>query len=334
MCVLLYNMYPMKSTKELTDIIRQAVDGLSFKAQPDVLYDPMSYMMGLGGKRVRPLLCLMAFNMYSDDLEKAINPALAIEMFHNFTLLHDDVMDRSYMRRGKPCVHVKWDENTAILSGDALQVVAYQYMQQAPADKLPECMDIFSRTALEVCEGQAMDMLFESTDSVGKDDYLEMVRLKTAVLLAGSLKIWAVLAGAPSADADRLYDFGINIGIAFQIKDDVLDVWGNAEVFGKAIGGDIMCNKKTFPLLYALEKADDTARRHLQDYMRRDDLERAEKIQTVTDIYNSLGVHECCDRQMQFHFDKAMASLDRLSVDPALTEGLRVLAKDMMDRQI
>ncbi len=325
----------MKQTKELIEIIQKAIADIRFDEKPDVLYDPMAYMMNLGGKRVRPLLCLMAYQMYREDgLEDVMAPALGIEMFHNFTLLHDDVMDRSFMRRGKPCVHVKWDENTAILSGDALQVKAYQYVQQAPADKLKACLDLFSRTAIEVCEGQAYDMLFESEQSVDKDEYLNMIRLKTAVLLACSLKMGAILAGAPEADCQSLYDFGIHIGIAFQVKDDLLDVWGNPSIFGKAIGGDIMCNKKTFLLINALEMSDASQRDRLMSYLQNSDIERGEKISRVTALYEELGVKTVCENLMAAHEQLALDALQSLSVDPEKWAALKQLADEMMNRQM
>lgn len=325
----------MKTTKELATIIKQTIDELSFKTEPAGLYLPLDYVMNLGGKRIRPLLCLMAYNMYHDEgIEKVIPPALGIEMYHNFTLLHDDVMDRSFMRRGKPCVHVKWDENTAILSGDALHVVADQYVQQVPDAVLRPCMDCYLRTALEVCEGQEMDMYFESQERVDKTDYLEMIRLKTAVLLACSLKIGALIAEAPQEDVEWLYRFGIDIGIAFQIKDDLLDVWGNPSLLGKPIGGDIMCNKKTFLLIQAMEKADEKKRIFLREYLKSNDIDRGEKIRTVTELYNQLGVREDCEAQMRYHQTKAMKALAQLSVPEERWAPLRTLAEEMMDRQL
>lgn len=324
----------MKSIKELISILQDTVNRLEFKPEPAGLYEPLAYTMSLGGKRVRPLLTLMAYNLYKEDVETAINPALGIELFHNFTLLHDDVMDRSFMRRGKPCVHVKWDENTAILSGDAMQVVAYQYVAQAPAAVLPACLDLFSRTALEVCEGQSYDMLFESKQQVDEEEYLEMIRLKTAVLLACSLKMGAILAGASAEDAQKLYDFGIHIGIAFQIKDDLLDVWGDPAVFGKAIGGDIMCNKKTFLLIHALKHANKEQHASLLHYITSDDIDRAEKVQAVTRLYEAVGVKEECEAKMLHHQELAMEALASLSVGEEKIVYLRELAESMMKRQM
>ena len=324
----------MKSTKELISILQDRVNHLAFKSQPAGLYEPLSYTMSLGGKRVRPLLCLMACNLFKEDVESAIAPALGIELFHNFTLLHDDVMDRSFMRRGKPCVHVKWDENTAILSGDALQVVAYQYIAKAPAESLQACLDLFSTTALEVCEGQSYDMLFETQSKVGEEEYLEMIRLKTAVLLACSLKMGAIIAGASAEDAQHLYDFGIHIGIAFQIKDDLLDVWGDPAIFGKAIGGDIMCNKKTFLLINALKRVEGAQRDELLHYMTSNDIERSEKVKAVTALYESLKVREECEAKMNHHQALAMQALASLSVSEDKTFYLRELAESMMKRQM
>jgi len=325
----------MRNIQELIQLIQDRVSALEIESQPAGMYEPISYMMNIGGKRIRPLLCLLAYRMYAgeDRLEEVMAPALGIEMFHNFTLMHDDVMDRSFMRRGKPCVHVKWDENTAILSGDALQILAYQYVQQAPEQYLKACLDLFSRTAMELCEGQALDMLFETQERVDKDDYLEMIRKKTAVLLACSLKMGAIIAGAPRQDQDLLYEYGINIGIAFQIKDDLLDVWGNPAVFGKAIGGDIMCNKKTFLLIHAMEQADEHDRHFLQEYLRTNDIDRGEKVETVTRMYNRLGVREVCEAQMGSHQEKALLALRKLSVPEQSWDDLRVLAEKMMNRQ-
>lgn len=325
----------MRNVQELIQLIQDEVSALKIASEPAGMYDPISYMMSIGGKRIRPLLCLLAYRMYAgeDNLDEVMAPALGIEMFHNFTLMHDDVMDRSFMRRGKPCVHVKWDENTAILSGDALQIMAYQYVQQAPEKNLAACLDLFSRTAMELCEGQALDMLFETQERVDKDDYLEMIRKKTAVLLACSLKMGAIIADAPQRDQDLLYEYGINIGIAFQIKDDLLDVWGNPAIFGKAIGGDIMCNKKTFLLIHAMEQADEHARRFLQEYMKTNDIDRSEKVETVTRMYNQLGVKEMCESQMNYHQEKALQALRELSVPEERWNDLRVLAEKMMKRQ-
>ncbi len=325
----------MRSSQELMSRIQEALTQVRYDSRPRGLYEPMGYMMNLGGKRIRPLLCLMACDLIDGNaLDKAVLPAVGIEMFHNFTLLHDDVMDRSFMRRGKPCVHVKWDENTAVLSGDALQELAYRYVLLAPEYCLKDCLNLFTDTAMEVCEGQAYDMKFETMDTVNKDEYLEMIRLKTAVLLAGSLKMGALIAQASPEWQSCLYDFGIHIGIAFQIKDDILDVWGNPSVFGKALGGDIMCNKKTFPWIFAMEKSDESTRAFLTEYLKRSDVDRSEKVPRVTEIYNRLGVREACEAEMDYHESLAMKALGSLGMPEDKIRPFKELAEEMMKRQM
>lgn len=234
----------MYTASQLLDKINSHISDIRFTRTPAGLYDPIKYVLSMGGKRIRPVLMLMAYNLYKEDVSSIYDPATAIEVYHNYTLLHDDLMDRADMRRGKTTVHKVWNDNTAILSGDAMLVLAYQYMAASSSEHLKEVMDLFSLTALEICEGQQMDMNFESREDVKEEEYLEMIRLKTAVLLAASLKIGAILGGASPEDAENLYDFGMQIGVAFQLQDDLLDVYGDPAVFGKNIGGDILCNKK------------------------------------------------------------------------------------------
>ena len=241
----------MFTALQLLDDVNSYISKLQYNRTPKGLYDPIEYVLSLGGKRIRPVLMLMAYNLYKDDVSTVMSQAVALETYHNYTLLHDDLMDRSDMRRGKATVHKVWNENTAILSGDAMLVLAYQFLTRNTPAHLDEILGLFSQTALEICEGQQFDMEFETRENVTADEYIEMIRLKTAVLLAASLKIGAILAGASTADADALYTFGMQIGIAFQLKDDFLDVYGNPELFGKNIGGDILCNKKTFMLIKA-----------------------------------------------------------------------------------
>ncbi len=325
----------MKTTEDLLKMVRSAINEMQFRQEPEVLYAPIQYEMSLGGKRLRPLLCLMACNLYDESrLSEALIAAEGIELFHNFTLLHDDVMDRSFVRRGKPCVHVKWNENTAILSGDAMQLVSYEYMQKVSDRCLRPCLDLFTKTALEIVEGQAYDMKFETMEDVQYDDYLEMIRLKTAVLLACSLKMGGIIASAPEEDLRHLYDFGIHIGLAFQIKDDLLDVWGNPEVFGKANGGDIMCNKKTFLLIHALEMADEKTRARLKEYLSDDSMDRSVKVPAVTAIYEQLGVRQYCENEMNECEQKAMADLDAIGLPAEKLLPLKKLAAEMMDREV
>ena len=279
-----------QTSKELLKQIHAYIESLPYSHEPKGLYDPIEYVLGLGGKRLRPVLMLLAYNLFKEDVQAIFSQAAAIETYHNFTLLHDDLMDKADMRRGKPTVHKKWDENTAILSGDAMLILSFQFMMQGcPVEYTHQVMDIFSRTALEVCDGQQWDMEFESREDVTVDEYMEMIRLKTSVLLAGALKIGAVLGGASEKDAQLLYDFGIQIGLAFQLQDDYLDVYGDPLVFGKNIGGDILCNKKTFMLITALEKSDDKTRASLQEWLKAEDYVPAQKIEAVTAIYNKVG---------------------------------------------
>ena len=325
----------MKTTEELSALVKESVEALRFKLSPAPLYEPIRYEMSLGGKRIRPLLCLMACDLFdSSRLDEAVVPAMGIELFHNFTLLHDDVMDRSDMRRGKPCVHVKWDENTAILSGDAMQLVSYEYIQKVSDRCLRPCLELFTKTALEVCEGQAFDMMFESRDDVRPDEYLEMIRLKTAVLLACSLKMGGIIAGADASALEHLYDFGIHVGLAFQMRDDLLDVWGDPAVFGKPIGGDIMCNKKTFLLIRALETAQGEALSSLRRLLASDDMPRKDKVAQVTALYERLGVKEYCQNEMDRLEALAMADLDALGLPEDRVSPLRRLAAEMMNREV
>ena len=251
---------------------------MKFTRTPQGLYDPVSYTLSMGGKRIRPVLMLMSYNLYQEEVTRLYGPATGIEVYHNYTLLHDDLMDRADRRRGKETVHKVWNDNTAILSGDAMLVLAYQFMAQCPADYLKEVMDLFSLTALEICEGQQMDMDFELRKDVKEEEYLEMIRLKTAVLLATSLKIGARLGGSSLEDAERLYDFGMNLGVAFQLKDDLLDVYGDTAVFGKNIGGDILCNKKTYLLIKAFEHADEGQLGQLNAWVDAQSFDPAEKL--------------------------------------------------------
>ena len=275
----------MLSFKEIQEKIEREIGQLEFDCPPKSLYEPITYILSLGGKRIRPALVLMAYNLYREDVEKAIRPAIGLEVFHNFTLLHDDLMDQADKRRNKPTVHKVWNANTAILSGDAMLIAAYQLIGETAPEHLKEVLDLFTRTALEICGGQQYDMEFESRMDVSEEEYLEMIRLKTAVLLACSLKTGAILAGASREDAENLYRFGINIGLAFQLQDDLLDVYGDTRTFGKNIGGDILCNKKTFLLINALRRAEGEQKVQLEHWIARKDFDAAEKIAAVTNIY-------------------------------------------------
>ncbi|MFA5469634.1 MAG: polyprenyl synthetase family protein [Bacteroidales bacterium] len=325
----------MKSIQEISSIIQSGIREIDFPNQPQGLYEPLQYVLSLGGKRLRPLLCLSACNLYNEEtLNQALPLALGVELFHNFTLIHDDLMDRSLLRRNKATVHTKWDENTAVLSGDALQIMAYQHIASAPADKLKECLDLFNQTAKEVCEGQQLDMNFETLDNVSKEDYIEMVRLKTAVLLGCSLKMGAIAGGATAREAGLLYDFGIHLGIAFQIQDDLLDVYGDSEIFGKAIGGDIVNNKKTFLWIHSMETADTHTRGLFLNCMKSSYMDREEKIKMVTSFYNQLGARESCEQQMLDHQHSALKALEGLSIDKENLVTLSELARKLTYRQV
>ncbi len=322
----------MKSFNEITEIVSAEIAKLDWSMQPVGLYEPIGYTLSMGGKRLRPALTLMACNLYSENIEAAIAPALGIEVFHNFTLLHDDIMDRADIRRGRPTVHKRWDDNTAILSGDVMQIAAYQLIAQTPDEQLKAVLDLFSTTAREICEGQQYDVDFESRDEVSADEYLEMIRLKTAVLLACSLKTGALIGGANIADANELYDFGINLGLAFQLKDDLLDVYGDEATFGKKIGGDILCNKKTYLLIHALKLAKGADFEELSKYLKKSYQQPEEKIKQVTEMYNKLDVKNICEDKMMFYFDKAVANLAKLQVDIAKKHELRKLAEKLLSR--
>ncbi len=324
----------MFSAPQLLDKINDHVAGLRFKRRPEALYEPIEYVLALGGKRVRPLLLLMAYNLYREDVNKVLGPATGIEVYHNYTLLHDDLMDRSDMRRGKKTVHKIWGDNAAILSGDAMLVLAYRYMTDCGPEYLTRVMDIFGQTALEICEGQQMDMDFEHRSDVAADEYLEMIRLKTAVLLAASLRIGALLGGATEEDANRLYDFGMQIGVAFQLQDDLLDVYGDPEVFGKKIGGDILCNKKTYMLIKALERSDARQREQLEAWLQRENPQPDEKIAAVTGLFNQIGVKAVCENKMREHYTRGMDSLAQVNVAEDRKKGLKNLMKYLMYREM
>jgi geranylgeranyl diphosphate synthase type II len=323
----------MKSFNDISEIISKELDQINWAKSPNGLYDPIAYVLSMGGKRLRPALTLMACNLFSDDLTPAIPSALGIEIFHNFTLLHDDIMDKADVRRGKPTVHKKWDDNTAILSGDVMQIAAFQFMTQTPIDLLKRSLDLFSATAIEICEGQQYDVEFEGREKVEAGEYLEMIRLKTAVLLACSLQIGAWIGGGNEADASKLYAFGINLGLAFQLKDDLLDVYGDEATFGKKIGGDILCNKKTYLLIHALELAEGQDAVELRKWLSQVDIQDGDaKIQAVRSIYDRVGVKEICEAKMDDFFKKAMTQLDLVAVAEDKKHALRKLSEKLMFR--
>lgn len=325
-----YNsMYTIKNYHQLVD---QAIDQLTYPKGSAGLYAPIDYMMHLGGKRVRPILLLMASHLFSDEVEKAIAPAIGIELFHNFTLMHDDIMDKAPTRRGQPTVHERWSETAAILSGDVMLIEAYKRMMQVHTSLLPQVLSLFNEMAVGVCQGQQMDMSFETIDHITADDYLEMIRLKTAVLLAGSLKIGAIIGGASPAEAQLLYTFGETLGIAFQLQDDILDVYGDPDKFGKQIGGDILSNKKTFLLIKALELAHDHTAQQLQFWLNNTSANPVEKVGAVTDIYDQLHIRQIAQQARNNFADRALAALDDLQLDVPKKAGLRSFAEQILVR--
>lgn len=323
----------MLTANEILEKINSYLDNLPYTREPQSLYEPVKYALSMGGKRIRPSLMLMAYNMFKDDPESILPTACAIETYHNYTLLHDDLMDNAAMRRGMPTVHVKWDANTAILSGDSMLVLAFQRMMQCAPDKLKPVLDLFTETSLEIGEGQQYDMDFESRTDVTEDEYIEMIRLKTSVLLACSLKLGAIQAGAPAADADNLYKFGELMGLAFQLQDDYLDVYGDPAVFGKAIGGDILCNKKTYMLINAYNLAGDNMRGELTRWVTAEEFDPAEKIAAVTAIYNKVGIKELAEQKINYYFDQSRKYLAAVNVPDERKAVLAGYTDKMMKRK-
>ncbi|HEY0900305.1 MAG TPA: polyprenyl synthetase family protein [Sphingobacteriaceae bacterium] len=321
----------MYTISELQQIISRQITAKLYPSSPRELYEPISYMMALGGKRMRPALMLMACNLYSEDISVAVDPAVAIEVFHNFTLLHDDIMDLAPLRRGRQTVHEKWNTPVAILSGDVMLVEAYKLLMGVEPGLLPEILSIFNQTAVEVCEGQSIDMNFEQQSQVTIDQYLEMIRLKTSVLLGGAAKIGALLGGASPKDANLLYDFGVNIGLAFQLQDDILDVYGDPEKFGKQVGGDILANKKTFLLIKARELAQGDDAISLENWL--NSTETLEKVAAVTAIFDKIGVKQLAEAQMEYFAQKAFENLDQLDVPQERKEPLQQFSSQLLVRE-
>lgn len=322
----------MYTFDEIQALVASSMEQLDWTRSPKGLYEPIGYCLSLGGKRVRPCLCLMAADMFGGNLETVIPAAQALEVFHNFTLLHDDVMDHADIRRGKPCVHVRWDENTAILSGDAMTIEAYKCLARLKAEHLATVLPWFNQMAIEICEGQQYDVEFEKRDDVTRDQYIEMIRLKTAVLLATALKIGAYLAGASADDQQHLYQFGINLGLAFQLQDDYLDVYGDPATFGKAIGGDILCNKKTWMLLSALQQADNQSFETLKSAIHGELGQGMQKIDAVTRIYTQLGIHQQAQQKMEEYYQLALQDLAAVSVSDQQKQVLLDLAQKLLKR--
>ncbi len=322
----------MRTIEELQEIAIKTIEEENFLASPKNLYEPINYAMHQGGKRIRPLLALMASELFSGDIEKAKPVAIAIEVLHNFTLLHDDIMDKSPLRRGKPTVYNKYDTNTAILSGDTMFAKAFTYLLKAEESQIHDLVETFTNASIEVCEGQAMDICFEERDDVRIEEYIEMIRLKTGVLLATALKLGAITAKASKEDIDNLYSFGINIGIAFQLQDDILDCWSNLEDFGKVTGTDIADNKKTFLYLKSLEIADKEQKKILLKYFSSTIFEKEEKEKAVKKIYEQLNLKAIAKQLMQEYNNKAMESLEKIELDNAIKSNLIIFANKLMLR--
>ena len=322
----------MKTSDEILSLINEYLDNLPYERKPAGLYDPIKYVLSIGGKRIRPTLMLLAYNLYKEDPERILSSAVALETYHNYTLLHDDLMDNASVRRGQPTVHKKWDANTAILSGDSMLVLAYERMAKCPGEKLKPVLDLFTETALEIGEGQQYDMDFETRNDVREEEYIEMIRLKTSVLLACATKMGAILADAPQEDADNLYKFGEQMGLAFQLQDDYLDVYGDPEVFGKAIGGDILCNKKTYMLINAFNLANDEQRKRLQQWVKAENPDPRQKIEAVTQIYNEIGISQLAEQKIKHYFNESRKYLEAINLPKERKLELEAYTDKMMKR--
>lgn len=324
----------MYTSSQLLEKFNAYIASLDYSRPPVGLYAPVEYVLALGGKRIRPLLMLMTYNIYKEEVDGILSAAAGIEIYHNYTLLHDDLMDKADLRRGNLTVHKKWDENTAILSGDTMLVLAYKFMCNTAPAHLKEVMDIFNETALEIGEGQQYDMEFETRMDVTVEEYLEMIRLKTSVLLAASMKIGALVGGASADDAARLYDFGLQLGLAFQLQDDYLDVYGDPAVFGKKVGGDILCNKKTCMLINALQRANEDQHRQLLSWIEAREYDPVQKVEAVTALYDAIGIRELCHEKIEDYFRSANACLDSVQVADERKTELRAFALSLMGRKV
>jgi len=323
----------MNDLSYLQNLISTEVNKMSYPEHPGQLYEPINYILALGGKRMRPALLLMACELFGGDVNKAIPPALAIEVFHNFTLMHDDIMDKAPLRRGKTTVHEKWNQNVAILSGDVMLIEGYKLMMQVENHLLRQVLDIFNETAVGVCEGQQIDMEFETQQDVSIDEYINMIRLKTAVVLGGALKIGALIGGASQKDADLLSDFGVQLGIAFQLQDDILDVYGDPEKFGKQVGGDIISNKKTYLLIKALELAQGAEADELNSLLNAVKFDAIQKVADVTRIYNNLDIRRYAEEAMQTYADKAFEALALINLPENHKQYLQDFADGLLVRE-
>ncbi len=326
------SLYSMKTAQQIQDSFENYLQGLDYSREPLGLYAPIRYVLSLGGKRIRPTLLIMAYNMYAQDIESVFDAAAGMEIFHNFTLLHDDLMDKADLRRGQPTVHKKWDENAAILSGDGMLVLAYRYLANASANNLKKILDIANDTFTGIMEGQQYDMEFETRDDVTEAEYIEMIRLKTSVLLAACVQIGAVIGGACDADARLLYEFGEKVGLAFQLQDDLLDVYGDSAVFGKKIGGDILCNKKTYLYINAYLLANSQQKDELDRWAQYNGNDPDAKIAAVRAIYDAVGVKELSEKLINSLFCEALKKLDQVNLSQSQKQPLKEYAQSLMNR--
>ena len=321
----------MLKIEDYRQIVEDQLQMMGGMKRPEGLYDPVRYILSLGGKRIRPALCMASASLFG-DYTPALMPALGIEVFHNFTLLHDDIMDQSDVRRNHPTVHKKWDNNTAILSGDVMLIKAYELICKSPVGVLPQVLEVFSQTATEVCEGQQFDMEFEKSTDVTEDGYLDMIRLKTAVLIGGSMKIGGILGGGSLRDCALLYKFGQDIGMAFQLQDDWLDVFGDQKTFGKRIGSDILNNKKTFLLISALNRLEKELKKELLGWLQRKEYDADEKISAVTRLYNEAGVSEIVAQKRDDYFTRSLENIEKVNGDREIKQEIENFAHQLMAR--
>ena len=323
----------MYTSEELLKKVNEALDNVVYDRKPASLYDPIKYVLSIGGKRVRPVLTMLSYNLYKDDPLSIMPQALGLETYHNFTLLHDDLMDHADMRRGHETVHKKWDANRAILSGDTMLLQAFERVEDCDPDKLPAVFKVFIQTTLEIGEGQQLDVEFENRNDVTEDEYIEMIRLKTSVLLACACKVGAIMAGAPAEDIENMYKFGEKLGLAFQLQDDLLDVYGDPAVFGKNIGGDITSNKKTYMLINAVNRATPQQRDELTKWIEAKEFDRNEKVKAVTELYNEIGIRKLCEQKIEQYYQQSLVYLSKVNVPDERKTELKAYAAEMMKRQ-
>ena len=322
----------MYNHSELKEVIDKALANLAYNREAPKLTDPVKYVLSIGGKRLRPVLSLMACNLFSDKVDEAVLPAIGLEIFHNFTLVHDDIMDDAPVRRNFPTVHAKWDTNQAILSGDVMAFIANDCIMQAPADRLLKIFRTYNKAAVEVCVGQQLDVDYEKATIVSQEEYLRMIELKTAVLIAAAVKTGAIIGGGDDKDSDLLYEFGRNLGLAFQVQDDMLDIWGETKIFGKTQGGDIVANKKTFPFIKAIETANGKQGKQLQALFSGSEPDPREKVRKVTEIYDQLNLREITETLAYDYINKAFGFLQRVSVDEKRKKEITNLAISLIGR--